>query len=1072
MAEALVAVSISASILQIVDVTAKVTQRINDFCSTTDEMPKALQSIHTQLPFLLETCQNLDTGDESENVLAIIKGCHREIEDLYKTVNKILPGPGDPKLSRAFKALKSIHYQEKFDHALRKIEHFKTDLILHCCQKTSDTPSRAAPGPKVSHNLPTMPMVSSVHRRKLLRELDRKFSDYEYEDGAHKIVVLLGMGGQGKSRLALDFGRRVSVETESTLVLWFDATTKQSMTRAFEDLADRWKSRQRRFTNSDSRITYVNEILAERKWLIIFDNYDHPDEFTDLCTFIPPGDGSILITSRHADAGLLGKLVRMSGMDEGEGLELLRLRTEQNLEEPGNRAAAIQVLHTLGYLPLAIDQAGAYIRQQTLPLPLFLQLYESQREMVLNQKHVYWDYKKKLNGEAKTETSLGVLTTWELSIQQVGSSRITTGVVEHILTIAAFLGHVEISESLFREYAQRTRPLPEWLVCFMTNGDWDPHTYRDVVSKLLRLSLAQGRNSINGECALSLHPVIKDWLQLRISETDRPAVIMEAINILANYIDANIQERSLQEVRSLLGHLDACMSSHRRFPNGTHRLGFGKLRKHAITFSAFYMSHGRYREAEEGFLAVLGHDIQEYGHKHAHTFQTLRQLADAFVHGGKYLQAHDLLSKALLDKKDEVNVELLHTMSALAGVYAKLDRQAEAEKYYEAALKGYSVQKDIAQSREVYQLYERLAEVKRFLGKHTAAESLYMVAHRGYEAECPYDEDATLDMLRTAGGLANLLMTRGRYEEAETAYRKAWQGYKKHLGSDHPKTTVMLTNLAISCRGQGRFEDAESYFEESVKIFQKSLGPDHPDSLRALMNLSICIDKQGQYKEAEVKYREILKGREKKLGLNHTHTRRTIERLAHMLWMQGHHDEAETLVRKILNRIGRPSSEYQVTPTGQGKFPALITLYTEARKRDQCKLALDHVDALETCECLRQIYVEQGDHDKAKEVTEQIQNAKDGKKLKKEEEKPNQGHKSLSPTLTKNYMEGSTQVMIATTSPASLHSLSTRLHTNLPVTRLVIVSTGALLLYIWLHRSMKLPISQSNVQKQELVYAG
>ncbi|KAL8733475.1 MAG: hypothetical protein Q9166_002101 [cf. Caloplaca sp. 2 TL-2023] len=401
-------------------------------------------------------------------------------------------------------------------------------------------------------------------------------------------------------------------------------------------------------------------------------------------------------------------------------------------------------------------------------------------------------------------------------------------------------------------------------------------------------------------------------------------------------------------------------------------------------------------------------------------------------------------------------------MSALAGVFAKLDRQFEAERYYETALKGYALQKDLAQSREVYLLYERLAEVKRYLGKHTEAESFYVAAHRGYETDCPYDEHATLDMLRTAGGLANLLRTHGRYEEAEISYREAWQGYKKHLGSDHPQTTFMLTNLAISCRNQGKFQDAENYLEESVKIFRKSLGSDHPDSLRALMNLSICIDKQGHYKEAEIKYREVLKGREKKLGLNHPHTRRTIERLAHMLWMQGHHDQAETLVRNILNRIGRSSNENQCNLTGRRTFPALITLYTEARKRDQSKLAPDHVDALETCECLRLIYIEQSDHDKAKGLTEQIQTATIRKKPEKEEGNPNESRESFTPALKEHELEGSTQEGqkgTNTSRSGSCQDLRRRFHDHFPAARpALVLLLGVLLWYLWLHRPVHFPI--------------
>lgn len=470
MAEAFAVVGVSASVLQFVTVTAKLTHRINEFNSTAEEMPRALRRIHTQLPFLVETCQNLDIRDESENTLAIIKECHREIEGLYKTINKVLPGPSDPKFRRAFKALKSIQYQERFDLALRRIEHFKTDLILHCCRGNAHAPREISSAANVAHSLPPAPMASSISRRKLLQEISWKFADFDSKDSGFKIVILCGMGGQGKSRLALDYGRQISLESDSVLVLWLDATTRQSTTRSFEDIADRWNGRKGRFADAESRLKYVNEVLAEREWLLIFDNYDHPDPFPDICHFIPPGDGSVLITSRHADAGLLGKVIQISGMDEGEGLELLRRRTEQNLDEPLNRRAAIEVLQTLGFLPLAVDQAGAYIRQQRLPIQQFLQEYESQKETVLDQKHIYWDYKKKLHGEDKAETPLGALTTWELSIQQMGSTHITQGAVEHLLTVAAFLSHVEISESLFREYAQRTRPVPVWLECFMSGG--------------------------------------------------------------------------------------------------------------------------------------------------------------------------------------------------------------------------------------------------------------------------------------------------------------------------------------------------------------------------------------------------------------------------------------------------------------------------------------------------------------------------------------------------------------------------------------------------------------------------
>lgn len=104
--------------------------------------------------------------------------------------------------------------------------------------------------------------------------------------------------------------------------------------------------------------------------------------------------------------------------------------------------------------------------------------------------------------------------------------------------------------------------------------------------------------------------MIRDWPQLRITEADRCAYILETIIIIAHYMDANVEESSLQVTRGLLGHLDACVGHHRKNQTATHRLGFGQSRNQAITFSKFYVSHGRYREAEEGFRAALENDRQ------------------------------------------------------------------------------------------------------------------------------------------------------------------------------------------------------------------------------------------------------------------------------------------------------------------------------------------------------------------------------------------------------------------------------------------------------------------------------
>ena len=124
-------------------------------------------------------------------------------------------------------------------------------------------------------------------------------------------------------------------ESLSMLVLWLDATSEETLTRNLEDVADGWNSRKRKFADPDARIKYVREVLSERQWLLVFDSCDDSHQFADIYAFIPPGDGLILITSRHADAPMLGRTAQLLGMDEREGFDLLHCQTEQDLDVPG-----------------------------------------------------------------------------------------------------------------------------------------------------------------------------------------------------------------------------------------------------------------------------------------------------------------------------------------------------------------------------------------------------------------------------------------------------------------------------------------------------------------------------------------------------------------------------------------------------------------------------------------------------------------------------------------------------------------------------------------------------------------
>ncbi len=110
-----------------------------------------------------------------------------------------------------------------------------------------------------------------------------------------------------------------------------------------------------------------------------------------------------------------------------------------------NAGAAVQIVRRLGVLPLAVDQAVAYIRSRGLTLPQFLADFDERCETVLQHTPELWGYRRKLAG-AKDETKLSVFTTWDLSFQQLRRSDAEREQIRQLPTTAAFYDITRVDE--------------------------------------------------------------------------------------------------------------------------------------------------------------------------------------------------------------------------------------------------------------------------------------------------------------------------------------------------------------------------------------------------------------------------------------------------------------------------------------------------------------------------------------------------------------------------------------------------------------------------------------------------
>jgi NB-ARC domain len=234
-----------------------------------------------------------------------------------------------------------------------------------------------------------------VHRQFLLTDVKRRLFDLGQRGSP--TVVLQGMGGSGKTQLALECCRHADENLHFMAALWIDASSPMSVVRSYKAIASLISKNPPDDKDDKVTVSFIKNILRDwrQRWLVVFDNYDDPAAFQNQIVndYVPTGaNGSILFTSRHQDSGRLGHLIKVSTMTEDESIELLLHKSSFSVEE---KAEASKIALMLGYLPLALDQAASYISSRGVYLKNFISEYHERKQVVLREIPAQWKYRKK-----------------------------------------------------------------------------------------------------------------------------------------------------------------------------------------------------------------------------------------------------------------------------------------------------------------------------------------------------------------------------------------------------------------------------------------------------------------------------------------------------------------------------------------------------------------------------------------------------------------------------------------------------------------------------------------------------
>jgi len=319
--------------------------------------------------------------------------------------------------------------------------------------------------------------------------------------------ALHGLGGIGKTQTALEHAYRYA--QYYTAIFWIEAETTESIGTSFLHIAELLGLPEYQDTDQSQIIVAVQRWLTNQHgWLLIWDNVEHLEL---LQHWLPPTrQGALLFTTRRRALGTLAQGIELPTMTQEEGLLFLLRRAKmlspeasgeqmrQLFQEIPSMATTAQKLVTaLGGLPLALDQAGAYVEETSRRLEDYLELYQMRRAELLKRR-----------GDAILDHPASVVTTWSLSFEQVERANAAAA---DLLRICAFLYPDAIPEELFRE---RTIFLSEGLESVVIDTIQLHEAFRTVsVYSLLKHHVE--------ERTFSIHRLVQAVLWERMGEQER-----------------------------------------------------------------------------------------------------------------------------------------------------------------------------------------------------------------------------------------------------------------------------------------------------------------------------------------------------------------------------------------------------------------------------------------------------------------------------------------------------------------------------------------------------------------------
>ena len=673
-------------------------------------------------------------------------------------------------------------------------------------------------------NLPSRPGLF-VGRAGELARLDAALAG----PGGVVVQAVHGLGGIGKSTLAAHWA--AAHASDYTLTWWITAATPADIDAGLAALATALQPALSGVLPLEVlREGAVQWLAARQGWLLILDNVTDPADVAPLLARAPAG--RYLITTRRATGWHATAVpVRLDVLDPAEAEFLLSAILTQ--DRPREVDGAAELCTELGYLPLAIEQAGAYLAQVGTTPREYLDLLTRYPAAM---------YQAAVEGGDAARTIARI---WHVNLDRLADDPLAG----QVLRILAWYAPDAIPRTLLDRLA-------------------DPPALLRAVGRLAAYSMLTA-----GADTLAMHRLVQ-----AVTRTPDPGDPCRSPQLIDDARDQ--ATRQLADAlpgpdpedpagwpawRMLLPHIDG-LASHAP-PEADTETTADLLSQAGV----FLKNQGQPARAAGYFQRALADRRRVLGQDHPDTLASRHNLAGAFQDAGDLGRAIPLHEQALADcvrVLGQDHPDTLASRNNLAGAYRDAGDLGRAIPLFEQAL----------------------ADCVRVLGqdhphtltaRHNLAGAYRAAGDLG--RAIPLHEQALADHVRVLGGdhpdtlaarnnLALAYLAARDLGRAIPLFEQALADRRRVLGGDHPDTLAARNNLGGAFQWAGDLGRAIPLYEQALADHVQVLGQDHPHTLTSRNNLALAYQAARDLGRAIPLHEQALADCVRVLGQDHPHT--------------------------------------------------------------------------------------------------------------------------------------------------------------------------------------------------------